>query len=71
MPLYEYVCEECNNQFEKRVTFSDADSEQECPACGSNHSRKKISLFASRGAGTSSGTMGSVSSGCGGGGGFT
>ncbi|NLF49729.1 MAG: zinc ribbon domain-containing protein [Leptolinea sp.] len=70
MPLYEYICQKCDNQFEKRVSFSEADEEQECPVCGSKHSRKKISLFASKVSGstfTSSGTA----SGCGGSGGFT
>lgn len=39
MPLYEYLCNHCNNQFEKRVSFSiakpvgEADSEISCPKC--------------------------------------
>lgn len=66
MPLYEYICQECDNRFEKRVSFSEADNEQECPACGSQKSRKQISLFASTANGSSSNT-GYSSGGCGGG----
>ena len=33
MPVYEYQCEACNNQFELRQKFSDAPA-SECPACG-------------------------------------
>lgn len=33
MPLYEYQCKSCNNNFELRQKFSDAPA-SECPACG-------------------------------------
>ncbi len=32
MPLYEYQCTACNNQFELRQKFSDAPA-SECPKC--------------------------------------
>jgi putative FmdB family regulatory protein len=70
MPLYEYICQVCDIHFEKRVGFSEADNDQECPACGSIHSKKQISLFASTGTGNSS-TTSSSSSSCGGSGRFT
>jgi putative FmdB family regulatory protein len=70
MPLYEYICQECDIHFEKRVGFSEADSDQECPACGCKQSRKQISLFAPTGSGNSSTTGSSLSS-CGGSGRFT
>ena len=34
MPLYEYKCTSCNNQYETREGF-DAPSRQPCPKCGS------------------------------------
>jgi putative FmdB family regulatory protein len=71
MPLYEYICQECTGEFEKRVSFSEADREQECPTCGRTNSRKKLSLFASSGSGQTSSSAGNVSTGCGGGGRFT
>ena len=33
MPVYEYRCDVCNNQFELRQKFSDPPAEQ-CPKCG-------------------------------------
>jgi len=33
MPVYEYQCESCSNQFELRQKFSDPPAES-CPACG-------------------------------------
>jgi putative FmdB family regulatory protein len=33
MPVYEYKCESCENQFELRQKFSDAPA-SECPSCG-------------------------------------
>ena len=33
MPLYEYQCKSCNNNFELRQKFSDAPA-SECPECG-------------------------------------
>ncbi len=33
MPIYEYQCEACNNQFELRQKFSDPPADK-CPACG-------------------------------------
>ena len=33
MPLYEYQCKSCNNQFELRQKFSDAPASA-CPECG-------------------------------------
>ena len=33
MPMYEYKCESCDNQFELRQKFSDPPA-TECPQCG-------------------------------------
>lgn len=33
MPLYEYQCDNCGNQFELRQKFSDEPA-KECPKCG-------------------------------------
>lgn len=42
MPIYEYVCEKCDNQFELLVF---KDDEPECPKCGAKNLRKKMSAF--------------------------
>lgn len=68
MPLYEYVCRDCGQEFEKMVRFSEADKLPECPSCASKLTQKRISTFASAGSSVSSGTS---SSGCGSSGRFT
>jgi putative FmdB family regulatory protein len=59
MPLYEYHCNYCGEDFDKIVSFSEADHLPECPACGQSDTRKKISAGAV--IGTSSGGSSSAS----------
>lgn len=42
MPIYEYKCGDCGEEFEKLVFGSQA---VECPACGSGRAKKKLSVF--------------------------
>ena len=51
MPMYEYKCESCDNQFELRQKFSDPPATV-CPQCG-GHVSKLISsaAFALKGGG--------------------
>lgn len=51
MPLYEFQCTECQDDFEELVRSSAAINEVKCPQCGSEHVRRKVSLFASKGGG--------------------
>jgi putative FmdB family regulatory protein len=69
MPIYEYVCEACGQEFEKMVRFSEADLAPKCPTCGSDETHKQISRVASGFGG--SGNDFSSSSSCSGGGRFT
>ena len=52
MPLYEYVCEECGADFEQLIRGNN--HQVTCPACESDHVRKKLSTFAFKGETTSS-----------------
>lgn len=70
MPLYEYHCNECGEEFEKMVRFSEADRSPLCPQCQSSDTKKKISSFASIGASIGGGSF-ATSSSCGSGGGFS
>lgn len=46
MPVYEYVCQECNHSFEARVpTWNDADSIR-CGSCSTPNVRRVISRVA-------------------------
>lgn len=42
MPIYEYKCEACGNEFEKLVFGS---KEVECPSCSSSEVKRKLSVF--------------------------
>ena len=52
MPIYEYACEKCGDEFEELI-FHDGDLVK-CPACGSKKTRKLISKcrFKTGGAGS-------------------
>jgi len=42
MPLYEYICPNCSEEFEKIVS---SDQVVQCPKCG-REAKKKVSAFA-------------------------
>ena len=52
MPIYEFICEECFEEFEELVGFNQSEIDLSCPVCGSELIRKKISSFASLGGGS-------------------
>ncbi len=45
MPIYEYFCPNCKNEFELRLSFSEADCTPLCPKCYSE-AQRLISSFA-------------------------
>ena len=49
MPIYEYVCMQCESHFEELVRLGeDATS---CPDCGAANVRRQLSVFAMHGGG--------------------
>ena len=44
MPIFEYRCEKCGEEFERLVPK--ADTEVHCEKCGSGEVKKKLSAFA-------------------------
>ncbi len=59
MPLFEYHCADCDEEFEELVSFSQS-NDMECPKCGSKNTQKLVSTFATMGgSGRSSSTGGS------------
>lgn len=65
MPLFEYVCSQCGNQFEVLVRNTAASSAITCPACQSIEVKKKISTFASKvSGGNPSFSLGSSAAAC-------
>ena len=65
MPLFEFVCSECGNQFEELVRSASVIEGVICPACSSAEIKKKLSTFASKiSGGGSSFSLGSSSAAC-------
>jgi putative FmdB family regulatory protein len=64
MPIYEYVCDDCQAQFEKIVI--NKQQEITCPKCANKKATIQLSVFATAGNGSSSSSSGSSSSGGGG-----
>ena len=67
MPIYEYVCRDCGQRFEKFFRSMRGSAELVCPHCGSSRAQKALSLFGSRSSGgrpaahaTSAGACGPV-----------
>jgi putative FmdB family regulatory protein len=61
MPIFEYVCKSCGNEFEAIVRGSDT---AHCPKCEGTRLEKKLSVFAVASASGSSETMGATGGGC-------
>ncbi|MEK6711147.1 MAG: zinc ribbon domain-containing protein [Nitrospinota bacterium] len=57
MPMYEYICGECEQDFERLVPSAAAAASVECPACGSKKVHKKLSVFAKAASGTTSSAL--------------
>lgn len=70
MPLYEYICLDCGQPFEKMLRFSEVDQIPGCPTCAGTNTKKQISMFASSMSATSTGNNSSAACGSGGGGRF-
>ena len=52
MPIFEYTCIKCGNRFEKLQKVDGADQAQ-CPACGSEETKKELSIFSAAAASSS------------------
>jgi putative FmdB family regulatory protein len=46
MPLYEYLCGECERRFETLVMGSNGDSDVRCPGCAGARVERQFSVFA-------------------------
>jgi putative FmdB family regulatory protein len=68
MPIYEYVCKDCQKEFESLRSMSQADAQIECTACGGENTHRKPSVCNCESggkalAGSSSASCGSCSGG--------
>ncbi len=62
MPIYEYHCRKCNEDFET-IVFS-ASEEIACPKCSSKNVKKLMSGFSHKSSEGFSSSLGSACSGC-------
>ena len=62
MPIYEFVCEDCGEEFEELILGSK--NEIACPKCSSKKCTKKMSAFAFKSGSTFVGTGKKASAGC-------
>ena len=45
MPIYEYICQDCQHEFETIRSMSQADAQLACEKCGGRKTKRKISVF--------------------------
>jgi len=68
MPIYEYICLECNENFSLLQSLSPVEKNTECPKCSSKKVKKIISSFScATGSDSASSSMPAPSFGGGGG----
>jgi putative FmdB family regulatory protein len=53
MPIYEYKCQKCNEQFEAYKPISASDETVKCPKCGADNPKRQISVFVPKNGGES------------------
>ena len=46
MPMYEYVCSKCNHKFDHLARTMSENGPVKCSACGSNQTKRALSVFA-------------------------
>jgi putative FmdB family regulatory protein len=63
MPIYEFVCMECESHYEELVAMG---ASADCPDCGSANVRKQISVFAAHGVESGPASFGGGGGCCGG-----
>jgi putative FmdB family regulatory protein len=64
MPIYEYTCGDCHEQFEKFVRSMMSTVEVKCPVCGGTHVKKGWSTFGTANAGSGFDLAASAASNC-------
>jgi putative FmdB family regulatory protein len=45
MPVYDYVCNDCNKTFEQILTLRQHDGQIRCPHCGGKNVRQQAAAF--------------------------
>jgi putative FmdB family regulatory protein len=64
MPIYEFICKECKQPFEKLVRSASLIPTVTCPNCGSHDVQKELSIFATKSSGASNSAFSASASSC-------
>lgn len=64
MPIYEYICQDCDTRFEKLVSLSRANEQPPCPGCTGGHTHKLLSTFAAVRGASDNGAAATSGGGC-------
>jgi putative FmdB family regulatory protein len=65
MPIYEYLCSDCQTKFDALRTMKEADAPIQCNKCKSEHTSRLLSVFfAQSGGQTIAGSNGGGCAGC-------
>ncbi len=62
MPIYEYVCLDCKQEYEVLRSFNEADQPMHCEKCAGENVKRKLSVFYAQSGGS---TVSGMSAGCG------
>ena len=65
MPYYEYVCSDCNSEFELKRSMKQIDDPTTCPECHGEHVARQVSRVAAFAHGESGSTTSLGAGGCG------
>ena len=49
MPIYEYKCKVCEEEFQILCSIHDSDKKFKCPECGSDDTERELSVFGKTG----------------------
>jgi putative FmdB family regulatory protein len=45
MPVYDYICHDCQKTFELVLTLKEHETEAKCPKCGSKNVEQELTAF--------------------------
>lgn len=44
MPIYAFLCEDCDEHFDEHLKLAEYDTPQKCPSCDSGHTRRRVTV---------------------------
>lgn len=44
MPIYAFLCEDCDSHFDRQLKLADYDTPQDCPECEGGNTRRRVTM---------------------------